>query len=70
MRGTRVEPASGEHFFVDASPDEVAGFLEERDLRIPVRLGGRLVNPTQVAQLLFEHDIPSIYTPERLADAV
>jgi hypothetical protein len=66
MIGTRVELSNGEWFYVDGSPDQVADFLSLNRHPCPVRLGRRFVNPTQVTQLLFEHDIPSIYTPERL----
>lgn len=69
MDGTRVSLSSGEFFFVDAEPEEVQ---ERLDCWVPgkpfhlVRIGGRIVNPIQVAQIEEARSIDTMHTPERL----
>jgi hypothetical protein len=72
MRGTKVELANAEFLFVAASPEMVEAYLGRHTQGSGlVRVGGRWINPQQVVQLLFEVEIPSIYSPERLElDAV
>lgn len=65
MPAVRVSLSSGEFFFVAADLDQMEKRLNTRRL---VRIGGRSVNSTQVAQLTVERDVPSIHTPEILED--
>lgn len=66
MRCQRVSLSSGESFYVDAPAVELARALEGSGL---VAIGGRIVNPLQVAQI-FEDEVPSIFTPEKLEQEV
>lgn len=78
---TRVSLSSGEFFYVDADLEELEGYLtwelvgeddhdpwERRDPFRRVRIGSRLVNPAQVAQITRE-EMSTIHTPERLEAA-
>lgn len=61
---TCVSLSSGERFYVDADRDDVVGVLSAGGL---VRIGGRYVNVSQVAQITVEH-MSSIHTPEKLEE--
>lgn len=66
MRGTHVSLSSGDHFYVDASADDVRALVgPEAYARSMVLIGERWVAAAQVTQLV-PADIPSIEIPERL----
>ncbi|HEY8309027.1 MAG TPA: hypothetical protein VIG47_00660 [Gemmatimonadaceae bacterium] len=58
--------SSGDSFYVDCSLDQARDALMGEGL---LEIGGRFVNPAQVAQLTWEV-IPSIESPERLQEVV
>ena len=65
MIGIRVSLSSGDMFWLDCSLEQAMSALDHEGL---VEIGGRAVNPQQVAQLTIEQ-IPSIESPERLEEA-
>lgn len=65
MIHTRVSLSSGEFFYVDAEPDALVDRLNNKGI---VSVGGRFVNPAQVAQITRE-EMSTIHTPERLEAA-
>ena len=66
MIGVRVALSSGDLFWLDCSLPEAMRALRGDEL---IEIGGRAVNPSQVAQLTIE-PIPSIESPERLSEEV
>jgi hypothetical protein len=57
--------SGGEIFWIDASLNDAAELLDGGAGMVAV--GGRFVNPLQVAQLTYEQ-VPSIESPERLKE--
>lgn len=67
MTGVRVALSSGDFFYVDATLDVLVNWLFEPEG--VVRVGGRYVNPQQIAQLTVV-DVPSVEIPETLKEEV
>lgn len=66
MIGIRVALSSGDMFWLDCNLEEAMRALKGDGL---IEIGGRAVNPAQVAQLTIEH-VPSVESPIRLQEAV
>jgi hypothetical protein len=62
---TCVSLSSGETFYVDAHIDDVVALLGDANLYRLAAIGGRYVNPLQVAQITVE-PMSTIHTPEKL----
>lgn len=65
MLAVRVSLSSGEEFYVDAPLEDVRDLFTGSEF---VRVGGRIVNPAQVAQITIDRDVASIHTPETLEE--
>jgi hypothetical protein len=61
--GIRVALSSGDVFWLDCDLSQAMSALRGDEM---IEVGGRAVNPVQVAQLTIEQ-VPSIESPERLA---